>query len=95
MDGFELVRSIRPNHPHLPCVLVSGFYYNNDDAVQNALTDRLVIGYLSKPFLFDQFKKIIELVLSSLNRHGKNQPPLPRDSERTGSCRSARPASGR
>ena len=61
MDGFELVRSIRPDHPQLPCVLVSGFYYNNDDAVQNALSDRLVIGYLSKPFLFDQFKRIIQL----------------------------------
>jgi two-component system, NtrC family, nitrogen regulation response regulator GlnG len=64
MDGLELVRSIRPNHPDLPCVLVSGFYYDNDDAVQNALSDRLVIGYLSKPFLFDQFKQLIELVLS-------------------------------
>jgi len=57
MDGFELVRTIRPDHPQLPCVVISGFYYNNDDAVQNALTDRLVIGYLSKPFLFDQFKR--------------------------------------
>ncbi len=61
MDGFELVRSIRPDHPQLPCVLVSGFYYNNDDAVQNALTDHLVIGYLSKPFLYEQFKRIIQL----------------------------------
>ena len=64
MDGFELIRSIRPEHPNLPCVLVSGFYYNNDDAVQNALTDRLVIGYLSKPFLLDQFKRIIQLALT-------------------------------
>ncbi len=64
MDGFELVRSIRPRHPNLPCVLVSGFYYNNDDAVQNALTDLLVIGYLSKPFLLDQFQRIIQLALT-------------------------------
>lgn len=64
MDGFELVRSIRPNHPRLSCVLVSGFYYNNDDAVQNALADRLVIGYLSKPFLYEQFKRIVQLALT-------------------------------
>ena len=92
MDGFELVRNIRPDHPQLPCVLVSGFYYNNDDAVQNALSDRLVIGYLSKPFPLRPVQEDYPACFDLLSDMEKSSlyAPSDRNAPQTSQVRSAR-----
>ena len=83
MDGFELVRNIRPDHPRLPCVLVSGFYYNNDDAVQNALSrpsrHRLSLEAVSLRPVQEDYRACFDF----LNHMEKNSPHAPIDRNAT------------
>ena len=83
MDGFELVRSIRPGHPNLPCVLVSGFYYNNDDAVQKRsdrpTRHRLSLEAVSSRSVQEDHPACLDL----LNDMRNTSPHSPRDRHET------------
>ena len=64
MDGFELVRRIRSETDHLPCVLVSGFLYEDDDLVRDGLASHLIAGFIGKPFLLSQIHQTLESVVA-------------------------------
>ena len=61
-DGFDLVREIRGLVPELPCVLVSGFLYSDDDLVQDSLASGLIAGFIGKPFLLSQIQQVLNEV---------------------------------
>ena len=61
-DGFDLVREIRGLVPELPCVLVSGFLYSDDDLVQDSLASGLIAGFIGKPFLLSQIQQVLAAV---------------------------------
>ncbi|MCY2992314.1 MAG: response regulator [Planctomycetota bacterium] len=61
-DGFDLVREIRSLVPELPCVLVSGFLYGDDDLVQDSLASGLIVGFIGKPFLLSQIQQVLDAV---------------------------------
>ena len=50
IEGLELARQIREMDSKLPIILVSGYYYKDDVAVQKALDERLICGFIAKPF---------------------------------------------
>jgi two-component system, NtrC family, response regulator PilR len=56
MNGFELVRCIHHRTPNLPCVLVSGFLYHDDDLVRDGLRSGLIVSFIGKPFLLSQIQ---------------------------------------
>jgi DNA-binding NtrC family response regulator len=62
MDGFDLVRELRAVAPQLPCILVSGFLYSDDDLVQDGLASGLIAGFIGKPFLLSQIQEALEAV---------------------------------
>lgn len=62
MDGFDLVRKLRGLMSELPCVLVSGFLYGDDDLVQDSLASGLIAGFIGKPFLVSQIREVLEAV---------------------------------
>jgi len=61
MDGIELARRMRRLDPSLPIIMISGYFYREDEAVQEALSLGLIHGFISKPFLHDEVMRIIEI----------------------------------
>ncbi len=54
MEGLDLVEQMRRLSPRLPCVLVSGYFYDDDGPVQSALQSGLIAAFIGKPFLLAQ-----------------------------------------
>jgi len=65
MEGLELARQIREMNPSVRIVVVSGYFYREDEAVQKALAEGLIYGFVAKPFLHDEIRKVIETVRGS------------------------------
>jgi DNA-binding NtrC family response regulator len=59
-DGFDLARRIRDRDPAMRIILVSGFFYLDDVAVQKALTEGVIQGFLGKPFLHADILRAVE-----------------------------------
>jgi CheY-like chemotaxis protein len=59
MDGLELVQHIRNAQPGIPILVVSGYFYKDDPAIQAALEQGLIRGFIEKPFLH---KEVVETV---------------------------------
>ncbi|MEW6731757.1 MAG: response regulator [Acidobacteriota bacterium] len=60
MDGLELAKLIKISHPHIHIIMISGYFYRDDVMVQKALTEKLICGFISKPFLHSEVIKAIE-----------------------------------
>jgi CheY-like chemotaxis protein len=50
MDGLEVARQIRGVAPAVPIMLISGYFYQDDPAIQAALDQKLIYGFVEKPF---------------------------------------------
>jgi CheY-like chemotaxis protein len=64
MDGLELARRIRTLRPGMPIIVVSGYFYSDDTAIQEALTSGLIQGFVSKPFLHADIARAVDRVLT-------------------------------
>jgi CheY-like chemotaxis protein len=50
IDGLELARQIRRAVPGVPIMLISGYFYKDDPAIQAALEEGLIDEFVEKPF---------------------------------------------
>ena len=50
IDGLELAGQIRRAAPGVPILLISGYFYKDDPAIQAALEQGLIYGFVEKPF---------------------------------------------
>ena len=64
MDGLEVARQIRGVAPGVPIMLISGYFYQDDPAIQAALEQGLIRGFVEKPF---SHTEVIETVKSALS----------------------------
>jgi CheY-like chemotaxis protein len=64
-DWRELARLIREANPGIPIVLVSGYFYGDDPEVLQAFTERVISGFLSKPFLHEEVRTMARRMLAS------------------------------
>jgi DNA-binding NtrC family response regulator len=62
MEGLELARRIRKIDAQIPVVMVSGYFYRDDVAVQEALAGGLITGFIAKPFRRDE---ILQAMMST------------------------------
>lgn len=60
MDGLELARRIRKIAPHICIVMVSGYYYQDDDSIQEAISRGLIKIFINKPFLQEEILKALK-----------------------------------
>ncbi len=65
MDGLELARQIRTLCPSVPILLVSGYFYRDDPAVQSALEEGLIRGFIEKPFSHVEIGRALQSVLAA------------------------------
>jgi len=54
IEGLELARQNREMDSELAIILVSGYFYKDDVAVQKALEERLICGFIAKPYSNDE-----------------------------------------
>lgn len=56
LDGLELAALIRQQSPHTAIVLISGYYYQEDRAINEGLEKNLFVGFISKPFNLEEVR---------------------------------------
>jgi DNA-binding NtrC family response regulator len=59
IDGLELARNLRKADPGILVLVISGYFYKDDPAIQAALDQRLIHGFIEKPF---SHAEVIEMV---------------------------------
>jgi DNA-binding NtrC family response regulator len=59
IDGLELARNLRRADPGILVLVISGYFYKDDPAIQAALDQRLIHGFIEKPF---SHAEVIEMV---------------------------------
>jgi len=57
MDGLQFITAAKKEFPNIPCFLLSG--YNITNEIQEALKNKLIVKYFSKPFEVDIIEKEI------------------------------------
>jgi len=60
MDGLELARRILEIAPGTRIIMVSGYFYRNDVSIQDAISQGLIHGFISKPFLQEEILKALK-----------------------------------
>lgn len=59
VDGLELARQMRRRLPGIPIVMISGYFYKDDDTIKRALFSGLIRHFISKPA---DHKEILQIV---------------------------------
>jgi DNA-binding NtrC family response regulator len=67
IDGLELARLIRRIDPSVGIVMISGYFYGDDEGIQQALAEGLISGFIAKPFRHDEIMKVIQIARSSFS----------------------------
>jgi len=67
IDGLELARRIREADPGIRVLVISGYFYKDDPAIQAALAQGLIRGFIEKPF---SHTEVIETVKDALDGRG-------------------------
>ena len=65
IDGLELARNIRIAYPNVLVLVVSGYFYKDDPAIQTALEEGLIQGFIEKPFSHAEVIETVKNALSS------------------------------
>ncbi len=50
MEGLEIARLLKVSHPSTKIIMISGYYYEHDDKIQEALRTGLIVHFIPKPF---------------------------------------------
>ena len=59
IDGLELARKLRKTNAHLPIVIVSGYFYQDDPTIERVLQEGLIATFVGKPFDHDEIVSVI------------------------------------
>ncbi|MFN3476690.1 MAG: response regulator, partial [Candidatus Methylomirabilales bacterium] len=62
-SGFELSKLMRQQDPRLKILLLSGYYYEDDQPIQEGLKRGDFVGFISKPFELDEVSALAKKVL--------------------------------
>ena len=59
VEGLDLAGRIRALDPAVRIVIISGYFYDDDIEVQNAINEGLISGFISKPFSHETVYQVI------------------------------------
>lgn len=60
IDGIELARQIRQIDSDVRIIMVSGYFYQDDISVQQAIAQGLISAFISKPFLQEEIMNALQ-----------------------------------
>jgi len=58
LDGLELATLIRHRSPHTAVILISGYFYQEDDAINEGLQKGDFFGFVAKPFDLEEVRLV-------------------------------------
>jgi CheY-like chemotaxis protein len=61
MDGLELARQMRQIAPDTRIIMVSGYFYRDDVSILDAISQGLIIDFISKPFLQEEIRRVLQI----------------------------------
>ena len=64
MEGFEIARLIKLSNPTTKLIMISGYYYEHDDKIPEALKSGLIVHFIPKPFSNTAVLKAINVARS-------------------------------
>lgn len=56
VDGLELSSRIKETNPQAAIVMISGFFYREDQAIDERLENELCVSFIAKPFDLDEVR---------------------------------------
>lgn len=56
LDGLELATLIRHRSPHTAVILISGYFYQEDEAINEGLQKGDFFGFVAKPFDLEEVR---------------------------------------
>lgn len=59
IDGIDLARRIKGIDPGIPIIMISGYFYREDDIVREAMGNALICNFISKPFHNEDVLKVL------------------------------------
>jgi len=59
MEGLELARRLHQLAGDLRIVMVSGYFYRDDEVVQKALSEKVIADFIGKPFKNEDILKAL------------------------------------
>lgn len=65
IEGLDLAAQMREANPKIQIVLISGYFYCNDEAIEEALEEGLIRDFISKPFLHDQVLEAVDRAVAN------------------------------
>jgi len=60
IDGLELAKQIRKMDANIRIIIVSGYFYRDDVAIRKALEQKLIWGFIGKPFFHEEILKAVK-----------------------------------
>lgn len=64
MDGLELARRIRVIDPLILIIVVSGYFYQDAPAIQEAQASKLIQDFVAKPFQHEEITRAVRKALA-------------------------------
>lgn len=64
MEGLDIARLIKISNPMTKLIMISGYYYEHDDKIQDALKIGLIVHFIPKPFSNNAVIKAINVARS-------------------------------
>ncbi|MGC8658858.1 MAG: response regulator [Desulfomonilaceae bacterium] len=65
MEGLEIARLLKSSYPNTKIIMISGYYYEHDDKIQEALKVGLIVNFIPKPFSNDAIINAVKAARSS------------------------------
>ncbi|MFO0795486.1 MAG: response regulator [Candidatus Brocadiaceae bacterium] len=62
-DGLKLAARIKQLYPEINIIIITGYYFRDEDAVQQGLSDGVFDGFIGKPFNISEIRTTIEAIL--------------------------------
>ena len=64
VDGIELAKLIKQKNKDIRVIIISGYYYQDAEAIQKGLTNGFFSGFVGKPFKLDEIRLAVKKALS-------------------------------
>ncbi len=77
IEGLELARRIKSVDSDVRIIMISGFCYMDDPAIQKAVQEGLICSFVAKPFLHEEIIKSIKLARSLTAAARANDDSIP------------------
>ncbi len=75
LDGLELADLIGQRTPHTAVVLVSGYFYREDNTITEGLQQKLFIGFIAKPFDLREVRLMARQAIEPSGEDSCNREP--------------------